>query len=244
MMMYLKKLLNEHNLTHAALSRKSGIPESTLRDILNGNTLLENCKAYTLMNLADALEISAEDLMDRYYKDYFGEPEDDDEDDWVDDDWYDNEIDNENEEDDEEEEHDMREETLMVHADSPIGYFYMLEEPISHGLKNCSTKDFVLETYEYHWVESFLHAHLIREALFMVGLLDYLCRKCGMKPNPAYETLRKVCLDEPVYSMDTMLKVNDSKAFARACLEAELDAIPELARHNIYLTEDDISLKA
>ena len=44
--------------------------------------------------------------------------------------------------------------------------------------------------------------------------------------------------------MNTMLKASNRKVFANVCLEAELESIPELARHNIYLTEDDIRPKA
>ena len=232
--MYLKKLMNKRNLTRAELSHKSGIPESTLRDILSGATQFENCKAITLLCLADALETSVEDLMEHYFDEFFSKSEDDDEDEdkMYPDDWYD------------EEKNEGRGDMHLIPAERPISYFYMIVESTTHGLKNHSAKEFVLESYEYHWVESFLHNHWIREALFMVGLLDCLCRKCGMKPNPAYETLRKMRLDEPVYSMNTMLKASNRKAFANICLEAELESIPELARHNIYLTEDDIRPKA
>lgn len=227
-MMYLKNLMNERNLTRAALSRKSGIPESTLRDILNGNTRLENCKVYTLMNLAEALEASVEDLMEHYFDEFIGSAEYDDE-----------ALDCEGEEKDK-----ACEDIQMVHADTPMIYFYAVVNVTAHALQQTPARTFIADSNEKRWVEGFLQDCMIREAMFIVGILDYLCRKVGMKPNPIYDPLREVCLDEPVYSLDIIRKAGDGKAFAHACLDAELEAIPELARHHIYLTEEDIRLKA
>ena len=51
-MMFLNNLMNSRNLTRAELSASSNIPESTLRDILNGKAQLDRCEAVTLYNLA------------------------------------------------------------------------------------------------------------------------------------------------------------------------------------------------
>ena len=50
--MFLNNLMNSRNLTRAELSASSNIPESTLRDILNGKAQLDRCEAVTLYNLA------------------------------------------------------------------------------------------------------------------------------------------------------------------------------------------------
>ena len=57
-MMFLNNLMNSRNLTRAELSASSNIPESTLRDILNGKAQLDRCEAVTLYNLAYALDVS------------------------------------------------------------------------------------------------------------------------------------------------------------------------------------------
>lgn len=41
-MMYLNQLMRSQRLTKAELSRQSGIPETTLRDLLSGSVRLEN----------------------------------------------------------------------------------------------------------------------------------------------------------------------------------------------------------
>lgn len=51
-MTYLNQLMRARRLTKAELSRKSGIPDTTLRDLLSGSVRLENCKAGTILRLA------------------------------------------------------------------------------------------------------------------------------------------------------------------------------------------------
>ena len=43
--MYLNTLMEKKNISRAELSRRSCIPESTLRDILNGKARLDQCEA-------------------------------------------------------------------------------------------------------------------------------------------------------------------------------------------------------
>ncbi len=50
-------------MTALDLRRKSGIPRSTLRDILNGTSDLRGCKASTIHKLAGALELPMADVM-------------------------------------------------------------------------------------------------------------------------------------------------------------------------------------
>ena len=65
-MMYLNKLMEQHNMTRADLCRKSGLPDSTLRDILSGKAQIDHCKAGTLLLLADALDTTVEEIIDNY----------------------------------------------------------------------------------------------------------------------------------------------------------------------------------
>ena len=66
--MFLNNLMNARNLTRAELSASSHIPESTLRDILNGKAQLDRCAAVTLYNLAYALDVSVEDILEDYWE--------------------------------------------------------------------------------------------------------------------------------------------------------------------------------
>ena len=66
-MMYLNELMNDCHMSRAELSARSNIPESTLRDILNGKAQLDRCEAATLYNIAYALDVSVEDILEGYW---------------------------------------------------------------------------------------------------------------------------------------------------------------------------------
>ena len=71
-------------------------------------------------------------------------------------------------------------------------------------------------------------------------MMDYLCRKNGVRQVARYDEYRKARLDGPVYALRTLNVNDDDGAFQRARTEAENNAIPELGRYGIYMTEEDI----
>lgn len=56
-------LMKEKRLSKYMLSKKSGVPYSTLSDILSGKTKLEKCSGETIYRLARELEVSMEELL-------------------------------------------------------------------------------------------------------------------------------------------------------------------------------------
>ena len=61
--MDLEKLLHEKHITRYRLSKKSGIPQSTIADICIGKTRIEKCSGDTLYRIAKALDMSMESLV-------------------------------------------------------------------------------------------------------------------------------------------------------------------------------------
>ena len=61
--MTINEIMKKKNITKYRLSKNSGIPYSTLTDIINGKTQLEKCSAETVYRLSKELEISMEDLL-------------------------------------------------------------------------------------------------------------------------------------------------------------------------------------
>lgn len=57
-----KKLLEDRGITGYRLSKDTGIPYSTISDLMLGNTLIEKTNSATLYKLAKYLEMSMEDL--------------------------------------------------------------------------------------------------------------------------------------------------------------------------------------
>lgn len=70
--MYLMNLMNEHCMTRADLSMMSGVPDSTLRDILSGKAQIDHCAATTIYGIADALGTTVEDVLDHYWDECLG----------------------------------------------------------------------------------------------------------------------------------------------------------------------------
>ena len=66
--MYLNELMNARQMSRTELSARSRVPESTLRDILSGKTQLDRCEAATLYDLAGALQVSIEDILENYWE--------------------------------------------------------------------------------------------------------------------------------------------------------------------------------
>ena len=70
--MYLMNLMNKKCMTRADLSMMSGVPDSTLRDILSGKAQIDHCEAATIYGIADALGTTVEDVLDHYWDDCLG----------------------------------------------------------------------------------------------------------------------------------------------------------------------------
>ena len=73
--MYLNTLMEKKNISRAELSRRSCVPESTLRDILNGKARLDHCEALTVSCIAGVLGTTVEDLLINYWDEPLDEKE-------------------------------------------------------------------------------------------------------------------------------------------------------------------------
>ena len=205
-MMYLNELMNACHMSRAELSARSNIPESTLRDILNGKAQLDRCEAATLYNIAYALDVSVEDILEGYW-------------------------------DALERDAPAR---IAVHDDSSLMNFYVLADSMLGRLRATGDLAFIDGIDQNGWIERLYQGREYRCALFLLGMLDYLCRKNGVRQVARYDEYRKARLDRPVYALSTLNVDNEDGAFQRARTEAENSAIPELGRYGIYMTEEDI----
>ena len=205
-MMYLNELMNACHMSRAELSARSNIPESTLRAILNGKAQLDRCEAATLYNIAYALDVSVEDILEGYW-------------------------------DALERDAPAR---IAVHDDSSLMNFYVLADSMLGRLRATGDLAFIDGIDQNEWIERLYDDEQYRCALFLVGIMDYLCRKNGVRQVARYDEYRALRLDSPVYSLNTLNVDSDEGDYQRARNEAENNAIPELGRYGIYLTEEDI----
>ncbi len=211
--MYLKKLMKEQNMTRSDLSQASGIPESTLRDIMNGKAQLDHCEAGTLVQLAFALDTTVEEIVVNYW----------------------DRLDTESEK--------VR---TVVHDHYTLADFYSLVNCAMQRLHAGGDVAFVHGICDNRWIEEFLEAGYFRMALFLLGLIDHLCAKHGLRQIARFDAYRELCLDQPVYSFAVIETANgddDSELLLCKKNYARIYGIPELARFNIFMAEEDIGLK-
>lgn len=63
MFKYLKNLLAKKNMSCYRLSKQSGIPQSTIHDLVNGKSNIMKCSVKTLYKLSTTLNIKMDDLV-------------------------------------------------------------------------------------------------------------------------------------------------------------------------------------
>ena len=61
--MYINTLLKQKDMTKYMLSKRSGVPHTTVLDICNGKTKLNKCNAETVFKLAKVLNVTMEELI-------------------------------------------------------------------------------------------------------------------------------------------------------------------------------------
>ena len=212
--MYLNDLMKKNNMTRTELSRKSCVPTSTLRDILNGHTKLDYCDAGTLYALGKTLNTNVEEILEHYWDEsplFVCQPKE-----------------------------PM---VQMVHEEGSLADFYVFVTVCSDLIRQKGETFFARYVMEHNWINGFYERKEYRSALFLLGMVDYILRKHQIVRPLKYEVYRNKCLDRPVYSLATLDQYNDADTFRMAQDTAKVNAVPELKRFNIFMTEDDICRK-
>ena len=209
--MYLMNLMNKKRMTRAGLSVMSGVPDSTLRDILSGKAKIDHCEAATIYGIAGALDTTVEDILDHYWDEC---PKGGDE-----------EI---------PEQRPLHDGQTLLLFYSTVDRLVQLRQAVEDAsLASCFNSE--------SFIDQLFAEGFYREAFFALGLADYLNRNLGMKTDPRFDAYRGYVLDCPVYSLSTLGEYDDSEELKKARAYAEVCAIPELAVFNIFMTEEDIS---
>lgn len=213
--MYLNELMTEQHMTRADLRRISGVPDSTLRDILGGRTQLDHCEAGTLYLIADALDTTVEDILDHYL-----------------------------EEDSVDEAPETPPKRRTVHDSHTLLAFYTLTEAVYPVLATGFEIEFAQAVRKNRWIETLYAAGQYRQALYLLALIDYLDRLHGVPHDPKYDVYRCVTLDAPVYGLSTLQAYDDPNGLAQAQARAERHAILEFAAFNLFMTKEDVGCEA
>ncbi len=101
-----------------------------------------------------------------------------------------------------------------------------------HRLKNFGDLPFINKVDREQWIRDYYERGWYEEALYLLAMIDYLCRVNSLPLREGYEELRESKLDKPVYAIGTIAlsKIYGSDEPYR---KAEENAIPEFKRFNI-----------
>ena len=80
----------------------------------------------------------------------------------------------------------------VVQDEGSLASFYMLTETFLEQLHAMGELAFVQGVYGGDWIRRFFNGRQYRCALFLLGLVDFLCRKNQIRKDVRYEEYRKV----------------------------------------------------
>ncbi len=192
--MTIKDFFNRENTTIAEFSVDSGIPESTLGDILTGTTDLRFCQARTINKLSKALCMNVDDILRL-------EPV-------TQECWIPDPVLN------------------PVHKfEKPLRFAAFRKKMVSE-IAHKGEEEFVLDTLRCEKVEDLYCKTQYPEALYLIGLLDYLAAKNDILRITRYDRYRAETMKGTIFA--PMAKCMPP------CADSVImpDAIPQLLKFN------------
>ena len=119
----------------------------------------------------------------------------------------------------------MKKEHIEIDAD-------VFRSNICHRVKDMGELDFVVSVLQSESIFEYWNEKKLFQAMYLLGMVDYLCRKNQIPQCQNYNELRSFSFKEPIYPKDVLLL---SKLFSDRDVmeEAREKAIPEFMRFNI-----------
>ena len=127
-------------------------------------------------------------------------------------------------------------ESLLSESMESRPAFEIFKSNICHYVKDMGDKDFIKEIIQSDVIIKYLEKRWYREALYLLAMVDFLCKENGLPLYESYAELRSVKLSDVIYPSGILIMCAALKSEApkKECLN---DAIPEFMRHNIVENE-------
>ena len=127
-------------------------------------------------------------------------------------------------------------EALLSEAMEYRPSFEIFKSNTCHYVKDMGDLDFLIDVIKSDRIISYLDKRWYREALYLLAMVDYLCRENALPLHEDYDELRRLKLSEIVYPTGILvlcaaLKSDEPKE------KSLREAIPEFLRHNIVESE-------
>lgn len=114
--------------------------------------------------------------------------------------------------------------------------FELFKSEICHRVRRMGDVDFIVDTLKTGDIREYEKREWYEECLYLLAMLDYLCRVNDVPLCDEYDDLRRCRLQKTVYPRSIRLMAaaagNDD-----ALRESEREAIPEFMRFNIVESE-------
>ncbi len=191
--MIINELLKKKKISRYKLSKDSGVPQSTISDLCNGKTSIENCSVGTLYKISKALNVSLDFIMERNEKD-------------------------------------------KIETDNHRSSFELFKSNVCHEVKDMGQIEFIKKLLVSNDIQKYFDKGWQLEALYLLGMLDYLSRINDVPLCTNYNKLRNYKFSETIYPTGILLmsEVTNNSDIKKEALE---NAIPEFLRFNIVENE-------
>ena len=131
---------------------------------------------------------------------------------------------------------DVPMETLVENAMEPRTGFETFKSNICHKVKDMGDFDFIIDTLETGRIQKLHQKRWYPESLYLLAMVDYLCRENGLPLCSEYNDMRKARLAEPVFPASIIAMSIVSKS-EKPKVDSMSAAIPEFIRFNIVESE-------
>lgn len=114
--------------------------------------------------------------------------------------------------------------------------FETFKSNICHRVKDMGDVDFMIDILESDQVRVLFERKWYPEALYLLGMLDYLSRENNIPLCSRYDDIRQKKLEKPIYPVGVLLTCEVTHSNEPITV-AEENAIPEFLRFNIIESE-------
>lgn len=118
--------------------------------------------------------------------------------------------------------------------------FDVFRSNVCHRVKDMGELDFVVDILQSEIIFHYWNENKQFQALYLLAMIDYLCRKNDISRCENYNELRSFRFKEPIYPKDVLLssKLIPDKDIKE---DARNNSIPEFIRFNIVECDIDVA---
>lgn len=127
-------------------------------------------------------------------------------------------------------------EDLYLSETNSFSNFELFKSNACHRLKRLGDRRFLLNLLSSQEIRTLYKRKKYPESLYMLGMLDYLCRINKIPICKDYDDLRNYKLSKPIYPA-SVLAISSIEKNEKAINDAVKKAIPEFLRFNIIENE-------